>query len=82
MAKYIYHRPAHGEGSEGHQPPYISLGDHTMLEAGMTFSNEPGLYVPDQGFGYNHSDNVLVTERRGVQMGSVPYSKEWCFLKL
>ncbi|MEK7282392.1 MAG: M24 family metallopeptidase [Acidobacteriota bacterium] len=82
MAKYVYHRPAHGEGSEGHQPPYISLGDHTMLEPGMTFSNEPGLYVPEQGFGYNHSDNVLVTEKRGVQMGSVPYTKEWCFLKL
>ncbi len=82
MAKYVYHRPAHGEGSEGHQPPYISLGDHTMLEEGMTFSNEPGLYVPDLGFGYNHSDNVLVTAKRGVQMGSVPYTKEWCFLRL
>ncbi|HKB08502.1 MAG TPA: M24 family metallopeptidase [Candidatus Polarisedimenticolia bacterium] len=82
MAPYVYHRPAHGEGSEGHQPPYISLGDHTMLEKGMTFSNEPGLYVPEHGFGYNHSDNVLVTERRGVHMGSVPFSKEWCFLKL
>jgi Xaa-Pro aminopeptidase len=82
MANYIYHRPAHGEGSEGHQPPYIALGDHTMLEAGMTFSNEPGLYVPDQGFGYNHSDNVLVTEERGVGMGSVPWTREWCFLRL
>jgi len=82
MADYVYHRPAHGEGSEGHQPPYIALGDHTMLESGMMFSNEPGLYVPAQGFGYNHSDNVLVTTKRGVQMGSVPYSKEWCFLRL
>jgi Xaa-Pro aminopeptidase len=82
MAKYVYHRPAHGEGSEGHQPPYIALGDHTMLEEGMTFSNEPGLYASDLGFGYNHSDNVLVTAKRGIQMGSVPASKEWCFLKL
>jgi Xaa-Pro aminopeptidase len=82
MAKYVYHRPAHGEGSEGHQPPYIALGDHTMLEAGMTFSNEPGLYAPDLGFGYNHSDNVLVAAERGIQMGSVPFTREWCFLKL
>ncbi|MFQ5766998.1 MAG: M24 family metallopeptidase, partial [Acidobacteriota bacterium] len=29
MAPYIYHRPGHGEGSEGHQPPYLALGDHT-----------------------------------------------------
>lgn len=82
LGKHVYHRPAHGEGSEGHQPPYIALGDHTMLEEGMTFSNEPGLYAPEQGFGYNHSDNVLVTKDRGVPMGSVPATTEWCFLKL
>ena len=82
MAEYIYHRPAHGQGSEGHQPPYIALGDHTMLERGMTFSNEPGLYAPGLGFGYNHSDVVLVEADRGLQLASVPYSREWCFLKL
>jgi Xaa-Pro dipeptidase len=82
MAKYVYHRPAHGEGSEGHQPPYVALGDHTMIEEGMTFSNEPGLYVPEQGFGYNHSDVVLVTATRGLQLASVPYTKEWCFLTI
>ncbi len=82
MARYVYHRPAHGEGSEGHQPPYIALGDHTMLEEGMTFSNEPGLYAPELGFGYNHSDNVLVTAKRGIRMGGVPATKEWCFLTL
>jgi Xaa-Pro aminopeptidase len=82
MQKYIYHRPAHGQGWEGHQPPYISLGDHTMLEEGMMFSNEPGLYAPDLGFGYNHSDVVLVGAKKGMQLGSVPYSKEWCTLKI
>src|SRR5262249_25301920 len=49
MQKYIYHRPAHGSGWEGHQPPYIALGDHTMLEENMMFSNEPGLYAPELG---------------------------------
>lgn len=82
MQEYIYHRPAHGEGMEGHQPPYIALGDFTTLAEGMMFSNEPGLYDPKNGFGYNHSDNVLVTANGGVPMGSVPLSKEWCFLKL
>jgi Xaa-Pro aminopeptidase len=80
MQKYIYHRPAHGQGWEGHQPPYIALGDHTMLEENMMFSNEPGLYAPELGFGYNHSDVVLVGAKRGMQLGSVPYSKEWCTL--
>ncbi len=82
MQKYIYHRPAHGQGSEGHQPPYIALGDFTTLKEGMTFSNEPGLYDPQNGFGYNHSDCVLVTAKGGVPMGSVPLTKDWCFLKL
>jgi len=82
MQKYIYHRPAHGEGMEGHQPPYIALGDFTTLEEGMTFSNEPGLYDAENGFGYNHSDNVLVTAKTGIPQSSVPLSKEWCFLKL
>jgi hypothetical protein len=34
------------------------------------------------GFGYNHSDLVLVTKERSLQLGSVPASREWCFLKL
>lgn len=77
MAKHIYHRPAHGEGMEGHQPPYIALGDNTVLEEGMTFSVEPGLYSPEGGFGYNPSDSCLVTQDKGVLQGSVPTTKEW-----
>jgi len=82
VGKYIYHRPAHGEGMEGHQAPWLALGDYTVLEEGMTFSVEPGLYDPENDFGYNPSDNLLVTKEKGVLMSSVPYSKEWMFLKL
>lgn len=63
LEKYIYHRPAHGEGMEGHQAPYLSLGDETILEEGMMFSNEPGLYNPEGGWGYNHS-NPTSTEKK------------------
>ncbi len=82
VAKYIYHRPAHGEGMEGHQAPWLALGDPTVLEEGMTFSVEPGLYDPEKGFGYNPSDNLLVTKKKGLLMSLVPYTKEWMFLKL
>lgn len=82
MAEYIYHRPAHGEGMEGHQPPYLALGDDTILEEGMMFSVEPGLYNPKGGFGYNPSDNCLVTKDKGILLSSVPTSKEWSFLTL
>jgi Xaa-Pro aminopeptidase len=82
LEKYVYHRPAHGEGSEGHQAPYLSLGDDTVLEENMTFSNEPGLYNPEGGFGYNHSNLVRVTKSGGEQINQTPLTKEWCWIKI
>lgn len=83
VAPYIYHRPAHGEGWEGHQKPYLSLGDYTMLEAGMCFSVEPGLYDPENGIGSNFSDNFVVqAEGPARQMSRLPWSEEWCLVKL
>ena len=82
VQKYIYHRPGHGEGSEGHQPPYIALGDHTVLKPGMCFSEEPGLFDPDTGCGFNWSDTVVVAQKSGYRMSRVPYSKEWCFIRI
>ena len=83
MADYIYHRPGHGEGSEGHQPPYLALGDHTMLEEGMAFSVEPGLYDPENGFGVNWSDDYFILPQGPArQMSRLPWSEEWCLIKL
>jgi hypothetical protein len=83
VAPYIYHRPGHGQGWEGHQPPYLSLGDYTMLEPGMSFSVEPGLYDPEHGFGANFSDDFVI-EPQGPsrQMSRLPWSEEWCFVKI
>ncbi|MFQ5778555.1 MAG: M24 family metallopeptidase [Terriglobia bacterium] len=82
LERYVYHRPAHGEGMEGHQAPWISPGDQTVLEENMMFSNEPGLYNEEGGYGYNHSNNIRVTKKRGEVMNKTPLSKEWCWLKL
>ncbi|MGH7699299.1 MAG: M24 family metallopeptidase [Gemmatimonadales bacterium] len=82
LERYVYHRPAHGAGMEGHQKPYISLGDDTVMAEGMMFSNEPGLYDPAGGFGYNHSNNLVITKDRGVQMNKTPLTREWCWLTL
>ncbi|KPJ96603.1 MAG: hypothetical protein AMS18_00685 [Gemmatimonas sp. SG8_17] len=84
MAEFIYHRPAHGQGQffAGHQPPFIALGDHSVLAENMTFSMEPGLYDATRGCGINPSDNLRVTATRGVRFSSVPFSKEWSFLEL
>jgi Xaa-Pro dipeptidase len=79
---YVYHRPAHGAGTEGHQAPYLALGDYTMLRRNMCFSQEPGLYDQARGCGFNWSDTVVVGERSGWRMSRVPYSKDWCWVKL
>jgi Xaa-Pro aminopeptidase len=78
----VYHRPGHGQGYEGHQEPWLALGDYTMLREGMCFSVEPGLYDAGKGFGYNPSDNLLIGADRGRLMGSVPVTKEWMYLQL
>ena len=50
-----------GIGLEGHEQPFIDMGDETELRPGMVLSVEPGLYVP--GFaGFRHSDTVVITE--------------------
>ena len=84
MQDYIFHRAAHGHGqnSEGHQPPFIALGDPTLIEEGMTFSVEPGLFDPERGVGVNPSDKLLVLKDKSVLMSSVPFSREWSFLTL
>jgi Xaa-Pro aminopeptidase len=83
VAPLIYHRPAHGEGMEGHQAPWLSLGDHSMLEPTMCFSVEPGLFDTEHGFGTNFSDTfVIEPEGPARQMSRLPWSDEWCLVKL
>jgi len=82
LERYIRHRPAHGIGMEGHQPPYLSLGDATILKEGMVLSSEPGLYNPEGGWGYNHSNTLLVGRDHGTVLNRTPLTKEWCWLTI
>ncbi|HWB79557.1 MAG TPA: M24 family metallopeptidase, partial [Nannocystaceae bacterium] len=59
--RYFTHRLGHGIGLEVHEPPYLVGGNELVLEAGMTMSDEPGIYVPD-GFGIRLEDIVAVTD--------------------
>jgi Xaa-Pro dipeptidase len=54
------HRTGHGLGLEGHEPPYMVRGEATILQPGMTFTVEPGIYLAGKG-GVRIEDDVLVT---------------------
>ncbi len=57
---FFVHRTGHGIGVEAHEHPYIIEGNNLELEAGMTFSVEPGIYLPGR-FGMRIEDIVAVT---------------------
>ena len=55
------HRTGHGIGLEEHEDPYIVSGNGTLLEPGMAFSIEPGVYLAGR-FGMRIEDIVVVTD--------------------
>lgn len=57
---YANHRIGHGLGLSEHEEPYLRFDNELILQEGMVFSIEPGLYVPDIG-GFRHSDTVIIT---------------------
>ncbi|MGH2971282.1 MAG: M24 family metallopeptidase [Gaiellaceae bacterium] len=65
LLPYWRQHTGHGIGLRNHEAPFLDLGDHTVLEPGMVFTVEPGLYDPELG-GFRHSDTVVVTEH-GMQ---------------
>ncbi|HJY32086.1 MAG TPA: M24 family metallopeptidase, partial [Actinomycetota bacterium] len=65
------HRTGHGIGLEIHEPPYIVEGDETPLEAGMTFSDEPGIYLEGR-FGVRIEDQLAVTPDGAERLNEAP----------
>lgn len=59
--KYFTHRVGHGIGMEGHEYPYLVRGNKLKLQPGMTFSNEPGIYIYGE-FGVRIEDCFVVME--------------------
>ena len=61
LLPYWRQHVGHGIGLRNHEAPFLDIGDHTVIEPGMVFTIEPGVYLEGLG-GFRHSDTVVVTE--------------------
>jgi Xaa-Pro dipeptidase len=64
--EYFTHRTGHGLGLDIHEHPNMREGNTMILEPGMVYTVEPGIYLPGRG-GVRIEDNVVVTEK-GVEV--------------
>jgi Xaa-Pro aminopeptidase len=66
MGELFFHRVGHGIGLEAHEDPSLDPGSATVLEAGMTFTIEPGIYI--SGWGGVRIEDDVVVERAGCRL--------------
>ncbi|HEU5483806.1 MAG TPA: aminopeptidase P family protein [Microlunatus sp.] len=70
--EYFIHRAGHGIGLTTHEPPYMVEGETHLLEPGMCFSIEPGIYLPNR-FGVRIEDIVTVTADGGRRLNQTSH---------
>jgi len=69
--QYFTHRTGHGIGMEGHEEPYMRGDNMQILEAGMAFTVEPGIYLPGRN-GVRIEDNVVITASGADVLSDMP----------
>lgn len=69
--KFFTHRTGHGIGMEAHEAPYIRSDNMQLLEPGMAFTVEPGIYLAGRN-GVRIEDNVILTELDADVLSAMP----------
>jgi Xaa-Pro dipeptidase len=69
--KYFTHRTGHGLGLEAHEGPNMVEGNTQILEPGMVFTVEPGIYLPGE-FGVRIEDDMVITTDGAESLSTFP----------
>ncbi|MEI7847333.1 MAG: M24 family metallopeptidase, partial [Chloroflexota bacterium] len=67
---YFNHRTGHGIGMEGHEDPYMRGDNQQILEPGMCYTVEPGIYLTERN-GVRIEDNMVITETGAESMSDM-----------
>ncbi|MHA1215311.1 MAG: M24 family metallopeptidase [Candidatus Hodarchaeales archaeon] len=71
---FVLHHTGHSIGLEGHERPFLDIGLNDLIEPGMVFTVEPGVYDRTVG-GFRHSDTVIITED-GIDIITATYPRD------
>lgn len=69
--EYFIHRTGHGIGLDVHEEPPVGKSSTTILDQGMAFTVEPGIYLPGR-FGVRIEDVVALTSQDGQRLSLSP----------
>jgi len=69
FGEYYIHSTGHGVGLDIHEMPYISVKSDTIIEDGMVYTIEPGIYIPNE-FGIRIEDMVVMVDGKATVLSS------------